>query len=91
MFKRLFYGLLGVGTGLAVGVYAVQKVEAAQRALRPDNVARAAGARATGLRQRLANAVAQGRLAAAAKEAELRAVYRDPNSTTGTPDHHPRT
>ncbi|HVM19231.1 MAG TPA: hypothetical protein VM307_04655 [Egibacteraceae bacterium] len=76
MFKRLFFAMLGLGAGVAIGVVVVRKVERAQRAMRPDNLAASAAARAGGVRGRLAAAVDQGRAAAQAKEAELRAVYR---------------
>ncbi len=76
MFKRLFFGLLGLGAGVAVGVAAVRKLDAAQRRLRPDALASSAASSVGGLRGRLAVALEQGRLAADAKEAELRAVYR---------------
>ncbi|MDQ3343126.1 MAG: hypothetical protein M3524_06085 [Actinomycetota bacterium] len=75
MFKRLFFGMIGLGAGVALGVYAVRKVEAAQRRLRPEALASAAAARAEGTRSRLSLAIDQGRAAAATKEAELRAVY----------------
>ncbi len=76
MFKRLFFGMIGLGAGVALGVYAVRKVEAAQRRLRPEALANAAATRAGDTRSRLSLAIDQGRAAAAAKEAELRAVYR---------------
>ena len=76
MFKRLFFTAVGLGAGVAIGVVAVRKVERAQRALRPDNLAASAAARAGGVRGRLATAIEQGREAAQAKESELRAVYR---------------
>ncbi len=74
--KRLFFALVGVGAGVALGVSAVRKVEAAQRRLRPDALASTAAARAGTLRARIALALEQGRAAADAKESELRAVYR---------------
>ena len=76
MFKRLFFTAIGLGAGVALGVAAVRKVERAQRALRPDNLAASAAARAGGVRGRLAAAIDQGREAAQVKESELRAVYR---------------
>lgn len=76
MLRRLFFTAVGLGAGVAIGVVAVRKVERAQRALRPDNLAAGAAARAGGMRSRLATAVEQGREAAQAKESELRAVYR---------------
>ncbi|CAN5505836.1 hypothetical protein BH23ACT7_BH23ACT7_27230 [soil metagenome] len=76
MFKRAFFGMVGLGAGVALGVYAVRKVEAAQRRLTPEALAASAGSRVGGARARIAEAVAAGREAAAGKEAELRAVHR---------------
>jgi hypothetical protein len=76
VFKRLFFALLGLGAGLALGVTAVRKLEEAQRRLTPEHLAGAAGARASGLQERITAALAEGRAAARAKEAELRGVYR---------------
>ncbi|MPZ72775.1 MAG: hypothetical protein GEU74_06010 [Nitriliruptorales bacterium] len=76
MFKRLFFAMLGLGAGIALGIFVVRKLEATQRALRPDNLAASAAARAGGVRSRWATAVEAGRKASEQKEAELRAVYR---------------
>ena len=76
MFKRLFFAMLGLGAGVALGIYAVRKIEATQRALSPDNLAASAAARAGGARSRLTAAIELGREAAQDKESELRAVYR---------------
>lgn len=76
MFKRLFFAMIGLGAGVALGGYAVRKVEHARRSLSPNELAAAAGRQAGGLRDRIAVAVAAGRAAAAGREAELRAVYR---------------
>jgi hypothetical protein len=76
MFKRLFFAMLGLGAGIALGIFVVRKVEATQRALRPDNLAASAAARAGGARSRFTAAVEAGREAAQEKESELRAVYR---------------
>ncbi len=54
----------------------MRKLEATRRRYTPQAVAGATAARAGGLRERLAVAVGEGRRAAEAKEAELRAVYR---------------
>jgi hypothetical protein len=72
---RVFFLVVGIGAGVAVGVWAVRKVEATTRRLRPDNLAASAGAGAASLGDRLRDAVASGRAAAAAKEAELRSAY----------------
>ena len=76
MFKRLFFTAVGLGAGVALGVWAVKKVEATQAKLTPEHAARVTAGRAEGLRARIADAMTAGRLAAAAKEAELREVYR---------------
>jgi hypothetical protein len=76
MLRRPFWVMLGLGAGLAVGVWAVRKVEDTGRRLRPDALAASAGARAGTAGDRLREALAAGRAAAAAKEAELRTVYR---------------
>jgi hypothetical protein len=76
MFRRLFFATVGLGAGVALGIWAVRKVEETQRKLTPEHAAKVTAARAEGLRERLAEAVDAGRLAAAEKEAELRAVYR---------------
>ena len=84
MFKRLFFASLGLGAGLAMGVLVARKVQRTQQALRPENLAASAAARAGGVRGRLATAIEQGREAAQAKETELRAVYRAPAPMGGT-------
>jgi hypothetical protein len=76
MFKRLFFAMIGLGAGVTLGIWAVRKAEEAQRKLTPGHIAGVAGARAGSLRERIDIALAQGREAATAKEAELRAVYR---------------
>lgn len=75
MLTRMFFALIGLGAGVALGIWSIRKLESAGQRLAPENVARRAGERASGLGARLAGAVAQGRLAAEAKEAELRAAY----------------
>ncbi|MGH8899765.1 MAG: hypothetical protein ACRDZ4_22715 [Egibacteraceae bacterium] len=75
MFKRLFFSLVGLGAGIALGGYAVRKVERARAKLSPDQLAAAAGRRAGCMRDRAAQAIAVGRAAAAEREAELRAAY----------------
>lgn len=75
MFKRLFFTAVGLGAGVALGVYVVRKVDAAQRRMTPEALAASAGARAGSLGARAREAIAEGRAAAAAREAELRATY----------------
>lgn len=74
--RRLFFVLIGLGAGVTLGIWAVRKVEETSRRLRPDALAASAGARAGSFGERMRGAVAAGRAAAAAKEAELRTVYR---------------
>lgn len=76
MFKRLFFALLGLGAGVTLGIAGIRKLEAVQRRLSPEHVAGAAAMRVSGLSERVTAAVEEGRRAASAKEAELRAVYR---------------
>lgn len=76
MFKRAFFVTVGLGAGVAIGVWAVRKIEETQRKLTPEHAAHVAAERADGVRARIADAMAAGRRAAAEKEAELRAVYR---------------
>jgi hypothetical protein len=76
MFKRLFFAMLGLGAGILLGMWAIRKIEETQRKLSPDHLASTAGARASSVRERMALAMDEGRRAATAKEAELRAVYR---------------
>ena len=75
MIRRLFLLTVGLGAGLAIGVWAVRKVETTTRRLRPDTLAASAADRAGSLADRLRLALEEGRAAAAAKEAELRGVY----------------
>ncbi|MEX2621338.1 MAG: hypothetical protein WD250_14080 [Egibacteraceae bacterium] len=83
MFKRLFFTAVGLGAGVAVGVYAVRKVEQTQRRLSPEALAAGAGARVDALAGRVRDALAEGRAVAAAREAELRASWRSPTGPGG--------
>jgi hypothetical protein len=76
MFKRLFFALLGLGAGVTLGGWAVRKVERTTAKLSPDELARTASVRAGALGARMSDAMTAGRAAAAARESELRAVYR---------------
>ncbi|MCC5947383.1 MAG: hypothetical protein JJT89_02915 [Nitriliruptoraceae bacterium] len=76
--KRLFTLALGLGAGLLVGAYVVRQLDAAQQAVAPTNLAGQAGRAAGGLTEKLKAAAAEGRIAAAEREAELRASYPVP-------------
>lgn len=76
MFKRPFFAMVGLGAGVALGAWAVRRVDETRARFTPEHLTGSAVQRAEGLRTRMALAVEEGRAAAAAKEAELRAVYR---------------
>ncbi|MFO8074890.1 MAG: hypothetical protein R6T85_02085 [Egibacteraceae bacterium] len=76
MFKRAFFAMLGLGAGVTIGVWAMRRLDEAQRKLTPEELARSAQGRATAVGSRLSEAYAVGREAAAERESELRAVYR---------------
>lgn len=75
MFSRMFFAAVGLGAGVAVGVWTIRKIERAGQQLAPDALVSRAGERASGLGARLAGAVEVGRMAAEEREAELRAEY----------------
>jgi hypothetical protein len=75
MFSRMFFAVVGLGAGVAVGVWAIRKLERTSQQLAPDALVARAGERASGLGARLAEAVEAGRQAAGSKEAELRSAY----------------
>lgn len=75
MRKRMVLTMMGLGAGIALGGYAVRKVERARASLSPDALAAAAARRAGSVRDHLTKAIAAGRVAAAAREAELRSTY----------------
>ncbi len=76
MLRRPFSAMLGLGAGVVLGVWAVRTVETTGRRLRPHRLAAAAGTQTGSLVARLAAAVHAGRVAAAERERELRAIYR---------------
>jgi hypothetical protein len=73
--KRPFFAFLGFGAGIALGVWAVRRMDQAREAIAPQAVASRASAHAGALGERLQQAVAAGRAAAQAREAELRSAY----------------
>ncbi len=76
MFKRAFFAMLGLGAGVTIGIWAMRRLDEAQRKLTPDELARSAQGRAAAVGSRLSEAYTVGREAAAERESELRAVYR---------------
>ena len=75
MFSRMFFAVVGLGAGVAVGVWTIRKLESASQHLAPDALAARAGRRASDLGERLNAALEAGRQAAEAHEAQLRAEY----------------
>jgi hypothetical protein len=80
--KRLFTLTLGLGAGVVVGVYLVRRLDQAQQAVQPSTLAGNAGRAAAGLGARLQAAAAEGRVAAAEREAELRGRFDVPSLRT---------
>ena len=78
MLKRLFLLLFGLGLGLVVGAWFVRRMNAATDAMAPSNVAASAGRAASSFAERFRDAVAEGRVAAADREAELRSEFHVP-------------
>jgi hypothetical protein len=77
--KRVFTLALGLGAGVIVGAYVVHRLDEAQRAVQPAQLAGSAGRVAGGFAARLKEAAAEGRVAAAEREAELRARFDVPS------------
>jgi hypothetical protein len=75
MFSRMFFAVVGLGAGVALGVWTIRKIEAAGQQLSPDALVSRAGERASGLGLRLNEALEVGRAAAQEREAELRAEF----------------
>jgi hypothetical protein len=78
--KRVFWGLVGVGLGAAVGVAMTRWARRTADQLAPQSVLHRAVSGAQELRLRLAEAIDEGRIAMAEREAELRALYAQEGS-----------
>jgi hypothetical protein len=76
---RAFTLALGLGAGLLIGAYVVRRLEQAQQAVAPTNLANQAGRAAGSFAERLQLAAEEGRRAAAEREAELRGRYVVPS------------
>jgi hypothetical protein len=77
--KRAFSLALGLGAGLLIGAYVVRRLDEAQRAVAPSNLAGNAGRAAGSFAGRVRAASEEARAAAAAREAELRATFDVPS------------
>ena len=70
--KRVFWGLVGVGIGAAVGISVVRWAGRTKERYSPPNLARGAGSWAGTMLDRLREAVEVGRAEMAVREAEIR-------------------
>ena len=77
--KRAFSIAVGLGAGLLIGAYVVRRLDEAQQAVAPTNLAGQAGRAAGSFADRVRVAADEGRAAAAAREAELRAQFDVPS------------
>lgn len=77
--KRAFTLALGLGAGLIIGGYVVKRLDHAQKAIAPANLAGQAGRAAGGFADRVRAATEEGRLAAAERELELRSRFAVPS------------
>jgi hypothetical protein len=78
--KRLFWGLVGLGMGAALGVGLMRWASRTADRLAPRSLADELLQSAAGWRERLAGALAEGQAAMAEREAELRAQLAEPGS-----------
>jgi CHASE3 domain sensor protein len=81
--RRLFWALVGVGAGAALGVGAMRWASRTAERLAPGSLAERALEAAADWRVRLAEAVEEGQAAMAEREAELRALLAEPGSGDG--------
>jgi len=81
--RRLFWGLVGVGAGAAIGVGAMRWASRTVERLAPSSLAERAFESAADWRVRLAEAFEEGQAAMAEREAELRARLAEPGSGDG--------
>jgi hypothetical protein len=70
--RRVFWGLVGIGIGAAVGIAVVRWAGRTKERYAPPNLAREAGAAAAGLGERFREAIEVGRREMVVREAEIR-------------------
>ena len=87
MFSRMFFAAVGLGAGVAVGIWTLRKLERTAQQLSPDALAARAGERASGLGARLQSGVEGGRVAGEQKEAKRRSASLS-GSPHSTEDDH---
>jgi hypothetical protein len=78
--KRLFWGLVGLGMGAAIGVGVMRWASRAADRLTPRSLADELVQAAADWRERLTSALSEGQAAMAEREAELRARLAEPGS-----------
>lgn len=71
--RRIFWGLVGIGLGAAVGLQAARWANRTKQRYSPPNLAREAGGKLADLKGRLQDALSVGAEEMAVREAELRA------------------
>lgn len=81
MFKRLVWMGLGATAGAGASLWVTWRVRRAVASVAPDRLGHEVSERIRGARRQVVDAVAEGRQAMAAREAELRAQL----ATAGTP------
>jgi hypothetical protein len=76
--KRAFWTLLGLGMGAAIGIGVVRWASRTAERLTPQSMGQRALSVARDWRERLGDALEEGRAAMAEREAELRAQLVEP-------------
>jgi hypothetical protein len=81
--KRVFWGLVGLGMGAAIGVGVMRWASRTADRLAPGSLAEELVQAAADWRDRLARGLSEGQAAMAEREAELRARLAEPGSGAG--------
>ena len=88
--KRLFSLAVGLGAGLLIGASMMRRLDRAQRAMAPANVAGRTGHAVGSLVDRLRAAAIEGRAVADLQERELRERYQVPSLRSELDDESAR-